>query len=52
MYGRLLVLDVDGDSILCEQVHADQHGEYARENFDVRELQLASRWEHPEEATA
>jgi hypothetical protein len=53
LYGRLLILEVQKDNrLLCEQVHADSHGEYGRELFDAQELELASRWQHPEEATA
>lgn len=45
LYGKLLVLEVTADGrLLCEQVHADQRGEYARELFDAHELELASAW--------
>lgn len=45
MYGKLLILEVAADGrLLCEQVHADAGGEYARELFDAHELELASAW--------
>jgi hypothetical protein len=45
LYGKLLVIGCHSDGrLICEQVHADQHGEYAREVFDVQELEEYDRW--------
>jgi len=48
LYGKLIVLEATADGrLVCEQVHADRDGAYAREIFDPHELELADRWEVP-----
>ena len=45
MYGKLLVLEVAADGrLLCEAIHREPDGTYARELFDAIELELASVW--------
>jgi hypothetical protein len=45
LYGKLLILEVTADTrLLCEAIHADPNGEYARELFDAHELELADKW--------
>jgi hypothetical protein len=45
MYGKLLIVGVAADGrLLCEQVHADHRGEYARELFEAHELELHARF--------
>lgn len=45
MYGRMIIVDVTANALLiCEAVHADRHGDYARDIFDPHELELAARW--------
>lgn len=46
LFGKLIVVGVHADSrLLCEAMHADHHGEYARDLFDAHELVHASLWE-------
>lgn len=46
LYGKLLIVGVHEDTrLLCEAVHKDSDGEYARELFDAHELELADQWE-------
>lgn len=45
MYGKLLVVAVAADGrLLCEQIHKDARGDFARELFDAHELELVSVW--------
>jgi hypothetical protein len=46
LYGKLIVLGRIGDGrLLCEAVHPDRDGEYARELFDSGELENADTWQ-------
>ncbi len=44
LYGKLLILEHRDTKLLCEQVHPDSHGDYARELFDPSELEHADTW--------
>jgi hypothetical protein len=45
LYGKLLIIGTHADGrLVCEQVHADRNGEFARELFDVQELEEYDRW--------
>jgi hypothetical protein len=48
LYGKMLILEVVADGrLLCESIHTDREGQYARELFDAHELELAERWQLP-----
>jgi hypothetical protein len=45
MYGKMLILEVTKDMrLLCEAMHADKNGDFARDLFDSHELELAAKW--------
>jgi hypothetical protein len=45
MYGKMLILEVTKDArLLCESMHADKNGDFARDLFDAHELELAAKW--------
>jgi hypothetical protein len=49
LYGKMIVLEVVQDGrLLCESIHTDREGQYARELFDSHELELAERWQLPQ----
>lgn len=46
LYGRLIVMEHRPDGrLLCEALHADSDGVYARELFEDSELERAGEWE-------
>ena len=45
MYGKMVIVTVTEDArLLCEAIHPDRHGDYARDVFDPQELELANKW--------
>lgn len=44
LFGRLLIIEVTADNrLLCEALHAEPDGTYARETFAAHELELYER---------
>jgi hypothetical protein len=45
LFGKLIVIDIAPDGrLLCEAVHSDRDGEFARGVFAPMELETFDRW--------